>query len=302
MRPSISKLLVLVLVVAAMACGGGGAGGTGVRRATLDPSQQTAFTAAVAAGDAAYAARADRAQLETAIAKYSEAIAIKDDDYQTYEKLAHAYYVLADGWLFFEGEAKQPELLATYKKGYEAALRGVQAQSPAVEQRMATGVDLKDAAALVENAGAGCLYWYATNLGKWANTQGIDVVLEYKERIFNVMTRVETLDVNYFHGAPLRYWGAYYSIAPSFAGGDLDKSWSYFERAIKAAPDYLATYNLIAENLAPKKQDEKMFDDAINKVLTTPVDAIPDLAAEAAIEKRKAELLKKRKDDGDIPF
>jgi hypothetical protein len=292
---------VLVVALAIVGCGGSTATlGGGIRRNPLDAGAQEKFTAAVTAGDAAYAARADRAQLEAAIARYSEAVQLKDDDWQTYEKLAHAYYVLADGWIFFEGDAKKPDLLATYEKGYTAAQRGLAALSPQLEQRLATGVDLKDAVALVDVQGVGLMYWYATNLGKWGNAQDITVVLKYKDRIFNIMTRVESLDVNYFYGAPLRYFGAYYSIAPSFAGGDLDKSWSYFQRAIEHEPKYLATYNLIAENLAPKKQDEAMFDDAINKVLSAPVDAIPGLEAEAAIEKKKAELLKKRRADGEF--
>jgi hypothetical protein len=299
MRTSAS-LLVVALAIAA-GCGGSTAGlGGGIRRTPLDGGAQQQFTETVAAGDAAYAARADRAQLETAIAKYAAAVQLKDDDWQTYEKLSHAYYLLADGWIYFEGDAKKTELLATYEKGYTAAQRGLAALSPELEQRLATGVDLKDAVALIDAPGVGLMYWYATNLGKWGNTQDITVVLKYKERIFNIMTRVESLDVNYFHGAPLRYFGAYYAIAPSFAGGDLDKSWAYFQRAIEHEPKYLATYNLIAENLAPKKQDEAMFDDAINKVLAAPLDAIPGLEAEAAIEKKKAELLKKRRADGEF--
>ena len=296
-------LIALVLSVALAGCGGPtttGLGG-GIRRAQLDGGAQSQFQAAVTAGDTAYAARADRAQLEASIARYSEAVAIKDDDWQTYEKLAHAYYVLADGWLFFEGEAKKPDLLATYEKGYTAAQRGLAALSPALEQRLATGVDLKDAVALVDATGVGLMYWYATNLGKWGNSQDITVVLKYKERIFNIMTRVESLDVKYFYGAPLRYFGAYYSIAPSFAGGDLDKSWTYFQKAIEFEPKYLATYNLIAENLAPKKQDEAMFDEMIGKVLSAPADGgLPGLEAEAAIEKKKAELLKKRRAEGEF--
>ena len=67
-------------------------------------------------------------------------------------------------------------------------------------------------------------------------------------------------------------------------------------------PRYIATYNLIAEFYAPKRQDEKLFDEMTQKVLDAPVDIIPELAAEAAIEKRKAESLQKRKADGEFPF
>ena len=45
-----------------------------------------------------------------------------------------------------------------------------------------------------------------------------------------------------------------------------------------------------------------MFDDNVAKVLAAPLDGIPGLEAEAAIEKKKAEQLKKRKESGDIPF
>jgi hypothetical protein len=146
------------------------------------------------------------------------------------------------------------------------------------------------------------MYWYSTNLGKWGNAQDITVVLRYKDRIFNVMSRVLELGPDYFHGAADRYFGAYYSVAPTFAGGDLDKSWAHFQESLKLAPNYLATYNLIAEFYAPKKQDGALFDQMITFVRNAPIDAIPGLEAEAAVEKRKAELLAKRREAGDFPF
>jgi hypothetical protein len=300
----VSIALVTLALSSLAACGGASATGLagGIRRTPLDAGNAQRHQEAVAAGDTAYAARKDRAQLEASIAKYEEATKLKDDDWQTYEKLSHAYYLLADGWISFEGDAAKDKLLATYEKGYNAAQRGLAALSPALEQRLAQGVDLKDAVQLIDIKGVGLMYWYATNLGKWGNAQDITVVLTYKERIFNMMTRVETLDITYFHGAPYRYFGAFYAIAPSFAGGDLDKSWKYFQDAIKHEPKYLATYNLIAEFLAPKKQDPAMFDEMIKKVQAAPVDTIPGLEAEAEIEKRKAEVLIKKKESGEIPF
>jgi len=274
--------------------------GGGVRRGgATDP---TAYQAAVAAGDAAFAQRGDRAQHEAAIAKYEEAIQLKDDDFETYEKLARANYLLADGWLFFEQADKKELFLKTYEKGFQYAERGLKARYPAIEERLAAGVDLKDAATLVDKPGIGLLYWYSTNLGKWGNAQDITVVLTYKDRIYAIMEQVYNLDTNFFWGAADRYFGAYYSIAPSFAGGDLDRSWKHFEASRKIAPDYIATYNLVAEFYAPKKQDEALFDAMTQKVLDAPVDIIPELAAEAAVEKRKAEALRKRKADGEFPF
>jgi len=294
-------LVTLTALVAAAGCGATAAGlAGGIRRGP--PTDASAYQAAVAAGDEAFAQRADRAQLETAIARWEEAVKLKDDDYTTYEKLARANYLLADGWLFFEKDQKPELFLATYEKGYTYAQRGMAALSLDVEKRLAAGVDLKDAAQLIDKQGIGLLYWYATNLGKWGNAQDITVVLTYKDRIYAIMQQVYDLDTQFYYGAADRYFGAYYSIAPSFAGGDLDKSWEHFQATMRIAPGYVATYNLIAEFYAPKKQDGALFDEMTQKVLDAPDDVIPELTPETQIEKRKAELLRKRRADGEFPF
>jgi hypothetical protein len=300
-------LIAAVLAVAPAAslattgCGASAQGlSGGIRRGGA--TDATAHSAAVTAGDTAFAARADRAQLELAIAKYEEAVKLKDDDWQTYGKLSRACYAPADQWLFFEKD-KNPQLfLDTYKKGLDYAQRGMAAISPDVEKRLAAGVDLKDAVSLLDKQAIELLYWHATNLGRWANAQDITVVLSYKERIYNIMEMVLRFDPNFFYGAADRYFGAYYSIAPSFAGGDLDKSQSHFTASLKIAPDYASTYILVAEFLAPKKQDEKLFDENVEKVLAMPDAIIPGMEAETVAEKKKAELLKKRKAEGEFPF
>ena len=305
--PRLPRLLLALalasapLITSTVGCGPGATSiGGGVRRGPA--TDQAAFAAAVSAGDAAFAERGERTQLEAAIAHYEEAIKLKDDDVPTYEKLARANYLLADGWLFFEVADKKQLFLDTYAKGYRYAERGMRALSRDVEQRLDAGVDLKDAAQLVGKDGIGLLYWYATNLGKWGNAQDITVVLTYKDRIVSIMEQVYRLDPSFFYGAADRYFGAYYSIAPSFAGGDLDKSWQHFQTTMRIEPRYAATWNLIAEFYAPKRQDEKLFDEMTQKVLDAPADILPELAAETAVEKRKAELLRKRKADGEFPF
>jgi tetratricopeptide (TPR) repeat protein len=291
----------MALTVVSTGCGASAQGlSGGIRRGgATDPA---AHSAAVTAGDTAFAARADRAQLELAIAKYEEAVKLKDDDWQTYGKLSRACYALADQWLFFEKD-KNPELfLSTYQKGLDYAQRGMAAISPEVEKRIAAGVDLKDAVQLLDKQAIDLLYWHATNLGRWANAQDITVVLSYKERIYNIMEMVLRFDPNFFYGAADRYFGAYYSIAPSFAGGDLDKSQQHFTASLRISPDYASTYILIAEFLAPKKQDVAMFDENVAKVLAMPDDIIPEMVAETVAEKKKAVLLQKRKADGEFPF
>lgn len=299
---SISLATVACVALSLAGCAKPGAG-AGITRTTLVGAELEAHAQLVKDGDAAFALRADRAQLELAIAKYTEAVGKKDDDYQTYEKLARALYLLADGHLFFERDTKEAEFLATYERGYGAALRGLQALSPDVEKKMRLGIDVGDTATAVGKDGVGLMYWYATNLGKWANSHDdISVVLKYKDRVVKLMTRVTDLDNSFFYGAPDRYWGAFYAIAPSFAGGDLDKSYKHFQASLKAAPTYPATYTLIAENYATKKLDEALFKELVQKVMDFPADVMPGMEAETAVEKKKAEQLRKRYESGDIVF
>ena len=69
-----------------------------------------------------------------------------------------------------------------------------------------------------------CIYWSASSLGKWAKLNGILQSIKHKETLKSFITRVEDLQPDFFHGAANRYWGAYYSVIPGFAGRDLNKS------------------------------------------------------------------------------
>jgi hypothetical protein len=92
------------------------------------------------------------------------------------------------------------------------------------------------------------------------------------------------------------------------------KSYEHFQASLKKAPNYLGTYVLIAEHYTPledsaagKAADPNAFDANLNIVINAqpcpegaPAPApciLPELAAEAAIEKKKAQDLMGRKDE-----
>jgi len=135
------------------------------------------------------------------------------------------------------------------------------------------------------------IYWTASNLGKWGKNSGIATVLKYKTRIKNMINRVGELDSNFFHGAFNRYWGAYYAVAPSFAGGDMDKSIENFRKSIKIEPNYLGNYVLVASYWAVKKGDKKLFKDELNKVLKMNPLKLKVVGPENILEQRKAKKL-----------
>jgi len=279
-----------------VACGASTTGlQSGIKRDDLAGAQADQHKQLVAEGDAAWEQRADRAKLEEAVQKWEAAIAIKDDDADTYAKLARGVYLIADGWLSFEGN--QPDYLALHLKGVDYAERGMAAISPDYEKRVKAGTKTEDAVKVLGRNAVPLMYWYASNLGKWAKAKGFSTTLKHKDRIFKVISRVWELDREYYHGGADRYFGAFYSVAPAFAGGDVNKSYEHFQESLKREPKYLATYVLIAELYAPKAQDPKIFDEHLKFVLEAPLNILPGLEPEAAIEKKKAELLLKKKDD-----
>lgn len=296
MKIGASRFASFVLALGLAACGAGSAGGPGIQRTQLSGDQESAQKALVAEGDAAYALRGEQAQLELAVQKYEAAIALKQDDHDTYAKLSHAAYLLADGY-YSADPARKADLLAMHQKGIDAGERGLKALSSEFEKKLSTGVAIEVAIKGLGREAVPLMYWNATNLGRWANAQEFTTVLKFKNRIFETLSHVLSLDPNYFYGAPDRYFGAFYSIAPPFAGGDLTKSYEHFQASQKIAPNYLGTYNLIAEFYAPKAQDPELFDRSIQFVLDAAADIIPELQPEAAIEKRKAEKLKTRRDE-----
>jgi len=289
-----TRLLVLATLLAA--CGASPKGlQTGIKRGDVSGAQSEQHQQLVAEGDAAWEQRGDRAKLEEAIKKWEAAIAVKDDDYETYAKLARAVYFLADGYLSFEED--KTAFLEMHLKGVQYAERGMAAISPDFEKRVKAGTKTEDAVKVLGRNAVPLMYWYASNLGKWGKAKGFSTVLKHKDRIFKVITRVYELDRDYYYGAADRYFGAFYAVAPSFAGGDINKSYEHFQESLKREPKYLATYVLIAELYAPKAQDPKIFDEHLKFVLDAPLDILPGLEPEAAIEKKKAKILLEKKDE-----
>jgi tetratricopeptide (TPR) repeat protein len=297
-RLGLTTIALLAAAAVAAACGANPKGlGQKINRTPLSAEQAAAAKAAVDAGNAAWDQRADEAKLREAIAKWEEAIRLNPADWETYVKLARANYFLADGYLFFD-ESKHVEFLATYEKGLNIAEMGMAALSTDFERRRHAGTKIEDAAMVLGPEAVPLMYWFATNLGKWAKAQNsMPTLLKHKDRIFKIMSRVYELGPDFFYGAPDRYFGAYYAVAPAFAGGDLQKSREYFDKAIKREPKYLATYVLIAENYAPKMQDRTLYETQLKYVLEAPEDILPDLVPEAKAEKRKAEKLMKEIDE-----
>ncbi len=278
-------------IVLAVAMAGCGASHTAAWQVKSAGGAGGDASADIKAGDEAWAKRDDRAQLEAAIAAWEKATTTNPADCETGTKLARAYYLLADGHLSFEGEAGKDKYLQTHEKGMTAGERALVACSAAFKAKMEAGSKMEQALDTIDAKSAPALYWYTTNLGKWANAQGLSTVLKYKAKIKSQVERIMAVEEHFFYSAAHRYLGVIYAKAPAIAGGDMKQAKVHFEASLANAPNYLATTVLWCEFYAVKSEDKAGFKAKLEWVLKQPDDVIPEITAENKVEKKKAQKL-----------
>ncbi len=244
--------------------------------------------------EAAWAQRTDRAQLEQAIAAWEKLLEQSGENGEILAKLSRAYYLLGDGYMRLAGEEGMEE---TLENGVEYGERAMMAMSPEFAERVRNEEKVEEAVKALDKNAMSAVYWYASNLGKFAAEKGFTTQLFYKDRILAVMSRVLELDPDYFYAAPHRYFGAFYAKAPAFAGGDMEKSKEHFDTSIDKYPQYLGTKVLLADYWAVKQDDKELFLKMLDEVLAADPNAVPELLAENRIEQEKAKQLKAKVDE-----
>ncbi|MBI3178844.1 MAG: hypothetical protein HYZ27_04245 [Deltaproteobacteria bacterium] len=242
-----------------------------------------------AQAEEAWKSRGERTSCETVVAALVQLTAQNPHDAKALAWLSRAYYLLADGHLRLANE--NDAMLATFEKGVEAGERAMMASSTEFAAKVKAGAKVEEAVKLIPAEGQEPIYWYASNLGKFAVAKGFTTTLFYKDRIFAVMQRVLEIDEKFFHAAPHRYFGAFYAKAPSFAGGDLGKSKLHFDRALELDPNYFGTKVLYAEFYAPKTEDKTLFAKLLEEVTAGNPEVLPELVPEQKLEQQKAKKL-----------
>ncbi|NJK31562.1 MAG: hypothetical protein HC927_03610 [Deltaproteobacteria bacterium] len=177
--------------------------------------------------------------------------------------LTRAYYFTADSFM----RNSEADYLEYMDRAVWWGERALIAASPEFEAKMKAKAKFHEAIVVVGIEALPAMYWYASALGKWARTKGFGVLVGQKDNIKATMTRALELDPTFYHGGPHRYFGAFYSVAPAFAGGDTNKSAEHFDKSLELAPYFIGTKILMAENLAVKLDDEEMFDRLLEEVL-----------------------------------
>ncbi len=268
---------------------------------------------------AAFDDRKDAAKAEQGLLAYDKALAGKPEDVATRIKAARLYYLVADGYWRLKGEAKQDQMVAGFEKGMAHAAAAIAVASPTLKKKICSGAPMAEVVAAIDERALEPTYWFATHMGKYGLAKDLLEVLSNKDLIFAMMAKLQSLKPDYYWYAPDRYLASYYTKVP-FPEGDPARSFAHFSASIKGAPQYLATYNLMAElytvraatkidpraakcAMGAKKVDgaaapkvhpcRTLFESLLRTVINAKLDAVPELVAEHAVEKRKAEALLK---------
>jgi Tfp pilus assembly protein PilF len=239
----------------------------------------------------AWKARVAQASLQESLAHFEKLHAADASNLEYLTYLTRGYYFLADSHL---------QELEEKKKVYEKAAsfgEKAMATNEDFKKSVSSGKSVEESLGTLTVKEVPAIYWTAASLGKWAKASGIAAALKYKTRIKGMIERVEKLQPDYFFAAPARYWGGFFAVAPSFAGGDLNKSKVQFDKSLKLAPEYQGTKVLMAEVYFTKKGDKASFEKTLKEVLSSNYDSHPEIGPENALEKKKAEKLLKNIDE-----
>lgn len=238
-----------------------------------------------------WAERASTEKLIQALGEFEKIHAAQPNDLQTLIFLTRGYYFLADAHID-DIEKKK----ANYEKAAAYGEKAL-ATNEAFKQKVASGKTIEESLDVLTVKEVPAIYWTAASLGKWAKATGIAAALKYKTRIKALIERVQNLQPDYFFTAVNRYWGGFYALAPSFAGGDINKSKINFEKSIASSPEYIGTKVLMAEVYWTKVGNKKQFEATLRDVLNSKFDNHPEIGPENQWEKKKAEKLLKNMDE-----
>jgi hypothetical protein len=265
------------------ACGKKQTGTYEVAKATVEA---TAAEGLKAEAEALWAERGDAEKLKAALAKFEGAYNANPTDREITARLVRGWYFLGDAHET-ETDAKNLafDTAVSWGKRCLAINTDFKARLDKGDQKETEVVD-----ALVKED-VPCMYWTSSALGKWAKLNGILTSLKHIDTVKAYMGRIGDLQPDFFYHGPDRYWGAYYSLIPSFSGRDLDKSKSHYDKSIAGSPQYLGTQVLVADTWAVNSQDKATYLRNLQAVIDADPGDDPDIGPENRAEQKKAKRL-----------
>jgi hypothetical protein len=198
--------------------------------------------------DALYRDRERIASAREAVSIWQSRVAAQPADFESWWKLARAYY-----WL--GGHAPQEERKADLERGIAAGERAI-----ALERDRPEGY-----------------FWKAANMGALAESFGLRQGLKYRGAIKESLETVLRLDPAYLQGSADRALGRWYFKVPALFGGSKKKSEEHLRRSLIYNPNSHASRFFLAETLFAMDRDADARRE-LEAIVAAPID--PEWAPE----------------------
>lgn len=187
-----------------------------------------------------------------------------------------------------------------YAKGKEYGYRALLSHKK-FRKAIEKGVPLWDAVKLIEDDEkdfAPALFWTAMCWASWLNFNMTDPsAMLGIPGMRAIIDKLYKIDDKYFYGGVHLLLGAYYSQIPALMGGGIEKSKEEFQKAFEISEGKMLLQNVYyARYVATALQDEELFVSELQKVLSAPMDILPEQKFTTTIAKKKAEYLLRNKD------
>ncbi|MHB8834127.1 MAG: TRAP transporter TatT component family protein [Candidatus Methylomirabilia bacterium] len=143
------------------------------------------------------------------------------------------------------------------------------------------------------------IFWAAFGMGGYLNL-AFDKpdALALLPRVEAMMQFVAAADPAFFHGGADTFLGTLYGGRARMLGGNPERSRKHFENALRInGGAFLMTKVFFARTYAVQTQNEALFSQLLAEIEGVPLDKAPQLRLVNAVAKRKALLLRSRKDD-----
>lgn len=209
--------------------------------------------------DALYRNREHLASAREATAIWNARVKANATDFESWWKLARAYY-----WLGGRGpqEGRKQDLE-----------RGIAAADSAIALR----IDRPEG-----------YFWKAANMGALAESFGIRQGIKYRGAIKNALETVLRLDAGFQQGSADRALGRWYFKVPGLFGGSKRRSEEHLRKSLTYNPNSHASRFFLAETLFAMDRDADAREE-LRKILAAPID--PEWAPEDREFKKKAQTL-----------
>ncbi len=212
------------------------------------------------------------------------------------------------GWV----EDENPKLASKYyMEGKELALLALSGLSKEYRKTVEAGGTIQDGINAITDDDELIIHALFTLGNCWGNWLNVNMTnpraLFAVPAIVAAMGKVKDMSPGYFYGSAELFFGSYYTMIPAIAGGGLEKGRKYFEEAFAASDEKMLLVHFYMakayagmlkdlEDPVSGKTGEEIFDEMIAYIENFDSDSFPELALVNSMAKKKASILKAKKD------